>query len=112
MISSPGPMESIGFAFAPRGLPQVLDFFHAQASSLVATTPVDSETSKRGGCTWQPIDLSEARGLMLCWVIRGGMRDFTEAKVPVALVRLQALGMLTLEPERLKNRLATTREES
>ena len=31
--------------------------------------------------------------------------------MPVALVRLQALGMLTLEPERLKNRLATTREE-
>ena len=31
--------------------------------------------------------------------------------MPQALCRLQALGMLTLEPERLKNRLATTREK-
>ena len=29
----------------------------------------------------------------------------------LTLVRLQAFGMLTLEPERLKNRLATTRED-
>jgi len=28
--------------------------------------------------------------------------------VPPALVRLQAIGMLTLEPERLKNQLTTT----
>ena len=28
------------------------------------------------------------------------------------LVRLQAIGMLTLEPERLKNQLATTRQRS
>jgi hypothetical protein len=27
-------------------------------------------------------------------------------------MRLQALGMLTLEPERLKNQLATTRQRS
>lgn len=26
------------------------------------------------------MDLSEARGLVLCWVIRGGMRDYTEAE--------------------------------
>jgi hypothetical protein len=25
--------------------------------------PVDSETHKRGGCQWQPMDLTEARGL-------------------------------------------------
>ena len=31
--------------------------------------------------------------------------------MPWARVRLQAIGMLTLEPERLKNRLATTRED-
>lgn len=30
--------------------------------------------------------------------------------MPSALVRLQAIGMLTLEPERLKNQPATTRE--
>ena len=29
----------------------------------------------------------------------------------LTLVRLQAFGMLTLEPERLKNRLATTRKD-
>jgi hypothetical protein len=32
--------------------------------------------------------------------------------VPLALIRLQAIGMLTLEPERLKNRLTTTRKRS
>ena len=32
--------------------------------------------------------------------------------MPPALVRLQAFGMLTLEPERLKNQLATTRQRS
>jgi hypothetical protein len=39
-------------------------------------------------------------------------RDFTEAKCPPALVRLQAFGMLTLEPERLQNQLATTSQRS
>jgi hypothetical protein len=32
--------------------------------------------------------------------------------VPPALMRLQAFGMLTLEPERLKNQLTTTRKRS
>jgi hypothetical protein len=32
--------------------------------------------------------------------------------VPSTLVRLQAIRMLTLEPERLKNQLATTRQRS
>ena len=37
-------------------------------------------------------------------------RDFTEAECFVGTVRLQALGILTLEPERLKNRSTTTGE--
>jgi hypothetical protein len=56
------------------------------------------------------MDLSEARGLVLSWVIRGGMRDYTEAKCQGHLLRLRDVGMLTLEPERLKNRIDPTRE--
>ena len=48
------------------------------------------------------MDLSEARGLVLCWVIRGGMRDYTEAACSAR--RLRDVGMLTLEPECLRNR--------
>src|SRR5215813_10395603 len=39
------------------------------------------------------------------------MGDYTEAKCQVALIRLQAIGILTLEPERLKNRSTTTRKK-
>src|SRR5215472_17633785 len=41
------------------------------------------------------MDLSEARGLMLCWVIRGGMRDYTEAAY---LNTSCAYGMLGCSP--------------
>ena len=71
--------KGLGFAFLPSSGASRFAWCPSPLSSLVATTPVGSETSKRGGCRWQPIDLSEARGLVLCWVIRGGMRDFTEA---------------------------------
>lgn len=40
------------------------------------------------------MDLSEARGLVLCWVIRGGMRDYTEA----ACQHGCAYGMLGCSP--------------
>src|SRR5262249_48310057 len=40
---------------------------------------------------------------------RRGYRDYTEAKCPVGTSRLQAIRILTLEPERLKNRSATPR---
>src|SRR5712671_2186002 len=55
------------------------------------------------------MDLSEARGLVLFRVIRGGIEISQRlgAKHPC----LQAIVILTLEPERLKNRLATTRED-
>src|SRR2546422_11567036 len=41
-----------------------------------------------------------------------GHRDFTEAKCQRHFGRLQAFGMLTLEPERLKNQRTTTRRRS
>jgi len=56
----------------------------------------------------QHIGLSEARGLVLFRVVSRGYRGYTEAKCPVALVRLQAIRILTLEPECLKNRWTTT----
>jgi len=49
------------------------------------------------------MDLSEARGLVLFRVIREGIGITQRLKCSATLVRLQALGMLTLEPERLKN---------
>jgi hypothetical protein len=49
------------------------------------------------------MDLSEARGLVLFRVVREGI-GITQRLVPAALARLQALRILTLEPERLQNR--------
>ena len=54
--------------------------------------------------------LSETLGLWLSWVIRGGT-GFTR-RLGATGTRLQAIRILTLEPERLKNRLATTRGRS
>ena len=51
---------------------------------------------------WQHMDLSEARGLVLFRVVREGI-GITQRLVPAALERLQALRILTLEPERLQN---------
>ena len=55
--------------------------------------------------------LSEARGLLLFRVIREGI-GLTQRLSATGTVRLQAIRMLTLEPERLKNQLATTRKRS
>ena len=54
--------------------------------------------------------LSETRGLWLSWVIRWCI-GFTR-RLGAGGTCLQAIWMLTLEPERLKNRLATTRTRS
>ena len=56
------------------------------------------------------MDLSEARGLVLFRVVRGGI-GITQRLGAIAPCRLQAIVILTLEPERLKNRLATTRKD-
>jgi hypothetical protein len=55
------------------------------------------------------MDLSEARGLVLFRVIRRGI-GISRRLSAIALIRLQAIGMLTFEPERLKNQPTTTRE--
>jgi hypothetical protein len=55
--------------------------------------------------------LSEARGLLLFRVIREGI-GLTQRLSATGTVRLQAIRMLTLEPERLKNQLTTTRKRS
>ena len=55
--------------------------------------------------------LSEARGLVLFRVIRGGI-GVTQRLGATGTGRLQAIVILTLEPERLQNRLATTRQRS
>ena len=94
-------MVDFGFLFIPVAL-----------SVLVATTPMDRET--RQACavvqTMSTMVLSETRGLWLSWVIRGGI-GFTR-RLGATGTRLQAIRILTLEPERLKNRLATTRTRS
>lgn len=57
------------------------------------------------------MDLSEARGLVLFRVVRRGI-GISQRLRATGTVRLQAIRMLTLEPERLKNQLATTRKRS
>ncbi len=54
--------------------------------------------------------LSATRGLVLFRVIREGI-GLTQRLTATGTVRLQAFRMLTLEPERLKNQLATTRKD-
>jgi hypothetical protein len=63
------------------------------------------------GCTVSTMVLSATRGLVLFRVIREGI-GLTQRLSATDTVRLQAFGMLTLEPERLKNQLATTRKRS
>ena len=54
--------------------------------------------------------LSETRGLRLFWVIRGSI-GFSR-RLSASGTGLQAIRILTLEPERLKNRLAIIRIRS
>jgi len=63
------------------------------------------------GCTVSTMVLSATRGLVLFRVIREGI-GLTQRLSAIGTVRLQAIRMLTLEPERLKNQLATTRKRS
>ena len=62
------------------------------------------------GCTVSTMVLSATRGLVLFRVIREGI-GLTQRLSATGTVRLQAIRMLTLEPERLKNELATTRKD-
>ena len=56
---------------------------------------------------WQHIDLSEARCLELFRVVREGIGISQRLAAQGARLRLQAIRILTLEPERLKNRSIT-----
>jgi hypothetical protein len=62
------------------------------------------------GCTVSTMVLSATRGLVLFRVIREGI-GLTQRLSATGTVRLQAIRMLTLEPERLKNQLATTKKD-
>src|SRR5438132_11747163 len=64
-----------------------------------------------GGCTVSTMDLSEAPGLVLFRVVREGI-GISQRLSASGTLGLQAIGMLTLEPERLKNQRTTTRRRS
>ena len=57
------------------------------------------------------MDLSEAPCLVLFRVVREGI-GISQRLSASGTLGLQAIGMLTLEPERLKNQLTTTRKRS
>jgi len=57
------------------------------------------------------MDLSEAPGLVLFRVVREGI-GISQRLSASGTLGLQAIGMLTLEPERLKNQRTTTRRRS
>src|ERR1700730_11912604 len=84
------------------------------ASSSFSSDDVDRslKRGKRAGCTLSTMDLSEARGLVLVRVVRGSIGITRRLGATGTPIRLQAIRILTLEPERLKNRLATTRRRS
>src|SRR5216683_446606 len=86
--------------------------FHLSRCIFFSSDDADrvSETGKRCGCTVSTMVLSEARGLLLFRVVREGI-GLTQRLSANGTVRLQAIRMLTLEPERLKNQLATTRKD-
>src|SRR3989441_12647944 len=63
-------------------------------------------------CTVSTMDLSEAPGLVLFRVVRRGIGISRRLSASGTSGRVQAIGMLTLEPERLKNQRTTTRRRS
>ena len=95
----------------PRPASLILLFHLSCVPVSVATTPLESwDWQACAVVTMSTMVLSETRGQWLFWVIRGGI-GFTR-RLSAKGTCLQALRMLTLEPERLKNRLATTRTRS
>ena len=88
-----------------------LGLFHLGRCIFISGDDADRvlKLASRGLCDVATMDLSEARGLVLFRVVRRGI-GISRRLSAIALIRLQAIGMLTLEPERLKNQPATTRE--
>ena len=97
LVSGPG----VGFAL-----------FHLSRFIFSSSDDADRflKLASTGGCTVSTMVLSATRGLVLFRVIREGI-GLTQRLSATRTVRLQAIRMLTLEPERLKNQLATTRKD-
>ena len=95
-----------------RALGLVLRCSISAGSSSVVATNADRflKLASTRGCTVSTMVLSATRGLVLFRVIREGI-GLTQRLSATGTVRLQAIRMLTLEPERLKNQLATTRKD-
>jgi hypothetical protein len=113
LTSSPCSLcEPLRLGFLLSGPAAGLACFHLSCIfDLVATTSIGLRSWQAEWLPgWQHIDLSEARGPSAFLGCPRGYRDYTEAQCSVGTWRLQALGILTLEPERLKNRSTTTRE--
>ncbi len=86
---------------------------HLSSCMFISSDNADRflKLASTGGCTVSTMVLSATRGLVLFRVIREGI-GLTQRLSATGTVRLQAIRMLTLEPERLKNQLATTRKRS
>jgi hypothetical protein len=84
----------------------------AVASSLVSDSADRFlKLASACGCTASTMVLSATRGLELFRVVREGI-GLTQRLCASGTVCLPAIRMLTLEPERLKNQLATTSQRS
>src|SRR6266705_1797918 len=97
LVSGPG----VGFAL-----------FHLSRFIFSSSDDADRflKLASTRGCTVSTMVLSATRGLVLFRVIREGI-GLTQRLSATVTMRLQAIRMLTLEPERLQNQLATTRKK-
>src|SRR5438552_11340440 len=107
--SSPCTIEDAGLVSGP-GVGSAL--FHLSSCIFISSDDADRflKLASTRGCTVSTMVLSATRGLVLFRVIREGI-GLTQRLSATGTVRLQAIRMLTLEPERLKNQLATTRKK-
>jgi len=115
LTSSPCSLcERLGFVFLPSAPAVGLAWSHLSCIfNSVATTPIGLRSWQAG---WLPggqhMDLSEARGLVLFRVVREGIGITRRLSAAVGTSCLQAIRILTLEPEPLKNRSTTPEKES
>src|SRR5438552_14318499 len=107
----PVTIEDAGLVSGP-GVGSAL--FHLSRCIFIIISSDDADRflklASTRGCTVSTMVLSATRGLVLFRVIREGI-GLTQRLSATGTVRLQAIRMLTLEPERLKNQLATTRKD-
>src|SRR5713226_8564168 len=106
----PVTIEDAGLVSGP-GVGSTL--FHLSSCIFISSDDADRflKLASTRGCTVSTMVLSATRGLVLFRVIREGI-GLTQRLSATGTVRLQAIRMLTLEPERLQNQLATTRKRS